>query len=76
MTIDSENDLIALKRIGSIVARTLAAMGAALEPGMTARELDQIGAKLLEAEGARSAPMRNRASTRYRNPACRPHEPA
>lgn len=57
MTIDSENDLVALKKIGSIVARTLAAMGKALEPGMTTRELDQIGAKLLEAEGARSAPM-------------------
>lgn len=57
MTIENENDLIALKKIGSIVARTLAAMGAALEPGMTTRELDQIGAKLLEAEGARSAPM-------------------
>lgn len=56
MTIDNDDDLIALKRIGSIVARTLAAMGKALEPGMTTRELDQIGAKLLEAEGARSAP--------------------
>lgn len=56
MTIDNDNDLVALKKIGSIVARTLAAMGKALEPGMTTRELDEIGAKLLEAEGARSAP--------------------
>lgn len=56
MTIDNENDLEALKRIGAIVAQTLQAMGKALEPGMTTRELDEIGAKLLEAEGARSAP--------------------
>jgi methionyl aminopeptidase len=57
MTIDNDDDLIALKKIGAIVARTLAAMGKALEPGMSTRELDQLGAKLLEAEGARSAPM-------------------
>lgn len=57
MTIDNDNDLEALRHIGSIVARTLAAMGKALEPGMTTRELDDIGAKLLEAEGARPAPM-------------------
>lgn len=56
MTIDNDNDLEALKRIGAIVARTLQAMGKALEPGMTTRELDQVGAKLLEMEGARSAP--------------------
>lgn len=56
MTIDNDNDLEALKRIGAIVARTLQTMGKALEPGMTTRELDQIGAKLLEMEGARSAP--------------------
>ncbi len=56
MTIDNENDLEALKRIGAIVANTLAAMGKALEPGMTTRELDDIGRALLEREGARSAP--------------------
>lgn len=56
MTIDNENDLEALKRIGAIVANTLTAMGKALEPGMTTRELDDIGRALLEREGARSAP--------------------
>lgn len=56
MTIDNENDLEALKRIGAIVAQTLQAMGKALEPGMTTRELDGIGAALLEREGARLAP--------------------
>lgn len=56
MTIENENDLEALKAIGQIVARTLKAMGAALEPGMTTRELDAIGAAMLEREGARPAP--------------------
>lgn len=56
MTIENENDLEALKRIGAIVAQTLQAMGKALEPGMTTRELDAIGAALLEREGARPAP--------------------
>lgn len=56
MTIDNENDLEALRRIGAIVANTLQAMGKALEPGMTTRELDDIGRALLEREGARSAP--------------------
>ena len=38
------------------MARTLAAMGQALEPGMTIRALDDYGRALLETEGARSAP--------------------
>jgi methionyl aminopeptidase len=56
MTIGSEDDLDRLKAIGRIVARTLQAMGEALEPGITTRELDDLGRRLLEAEGARSAP--------------------
>ncbi|MFT4253345.1 MAG: type I methionyl aminopeptidase [Caulobacter sp.] len=56
MTIDNEDQLDKLRAVGSVVARTLAAMGAALEPGMTTRELDDIGRALLEKDGARSAP--------------------
>jgi methionyl aminopeptidase len=56
MTIESEDDLDKLKRSGRIVARTLQAMGEALEPGITTKELDEIGRTLLEKEGARSAP--------------------
>ena len=56
MTISSAEQLRALKRIGRIVARTTAAMGRALEPGITTRELDSIGRAMLESEGARSAP--------------------
>ncbi len=56
MTIENEDQLEKLRRVGSLCARTFAAMGRALEPSMTTRELDQIGRALLEAEGARSAP--------------------
>src|SRR5919107_1273222 len=56
MTIESEDQLDKLRTVGSLVARTLAAMGKALEPGMTTKELDDIGRALLEKEGARSAP--------------------
>ncbi|MCU4182154.1 type I methionyl aminopeptidase [Bosea sp. BH3] len=56
MTISNDDELLALKEIGGIVARALAAMGKALEPGMTTAELDQIGRDFLERHGARSAP--------------------
>ncbi len=56
MTIDTEDQLEGLRRIGRIVAATLARMAAAAEPGMTTRELDAIGRAALEAEGARPAP--------------------
>jgi len=56
MTIENEDQLDKLRTVGGLVARTLAAMGKALEPGMTTRELDDFGRALLEKEGARSAP--------------------
>jgi methionyl aminopeptidase len=56
MTIENEDQLEKLRTVGRLVARTLAAMGEALEPGMTTRELDDFGRALLEKEGARSAP--------------------
>ena len=56
MTIENEDQLEKLRIIGRRVARTLAAMGEALEPGMTTKELDDLGRALLEKEGARSAP--------------------
>jgi methionyl aminopeptidase len=56
MTIDSENDIIHLKAIGRICAQTLKKMMNAVRPGITTRELDQIGSEFLETEGARSAP--------------------
>ena len=56
MTADSDQDIEALKAIGHICAETLRKMMAAARAGMTTRELDDIGRRLLEAEGARSAP--------------------
>lgn len=56
MSINSEKDLEGLRKIGRIVARCLQQMHSRLEPGMTTRELDQIGGKFLELHGARSAP--------------------
>lgn len=57
MTITTEEQLERLKEIGRICAIARDAMAAAMEPGMTTAELDAIGFKLLEAEGARSAPQ-------------------
>lgn len=56
MTISNDDELSGLKEIGRIVANTLEAMGAAIEPGMTTGELDGIGRKLFAAAGARPAP--------------------
>lgn len=56
MTVSSDDDLVGLKKIGRIVADTLEVMGRAIEPGMTERELDQIGRDYLNAAGARPAP--------------------
>lgn len=56
MTIETEDDVIALKRVGRIVSYVLQEMLDAAEPGMTTRELDSLGGKLLEQHGARSAP--------------------
>lgn len=56
VTITNDDELTRLKEIGRIVANVLRDMGAAVEPGMTTGELDMIGRRLLEREGARSGP--------------------
>ena len=56
MTISSEDDLNKLQDIGKIVANTLEAMAATLEPGMTTAELDMVGRQFLEKAGARPGP--------------------
>lgn len=56
VTITHRDELDGLKKIGRIVANTMQAMGAALVPGMSTRELDEIGRALLEREGAIPAP--------------------
>jgi methionyl aminopeptidase len=57
MTIETESDIEGLRRIGRVVSSVLHQMLDAIEPGMTTRELDAIGARLLEEQGARSAPV-------------------
>lgn len=57
MTITQQDDLDGMQEIGRIVANTLQAMTKAVEPGMTTRELDEIGRALLERDGALSAPQ-------------------
>jgi len=56
MSITTEKDLEALRKIGKIVARCLLHMQKQLEPGITTGELDSLGGRFLELHGARSAP--------------------
>lgn len=57
MTVEGEQDLAGLLRIGRVVGLTLRHMQAAVEPGMTTAELDAVGAAFLAQHGARSAPI-------------------
>jgi methionyl aminopeptidase len=56
LTIESEQDLIALKRIGRIVAIAREKMLSSVQVGVTTEELDRIGKKVLDEHGAVSAP--------------------
>jgi methionyl aminopeptidase len=57
MSINDEQDVEGLKRVGAAVAAARDAMGAHVAPGITTAELDVIGKKILERYGARSAPQ-------------------
>ena len=57
MIVETEEDLVRLKDVGRICANAVKIMAAALEPGITTRELDLIGRKVLEDNGAQSAPQ-------------------
>lgn len=56
MTVDGQKDIDGIMNVGRIVAKVRDAMLAAIEPGMTTGELDDMGAALLENHGAQSAP--------------------
>ncbi len=56
MTLETDTELEALRRIGKIVANCLQMMAQAMEPGMSTSELDALGKSYLESFGARSAP--------------------
>ena len=57
MTIQSDSDLAGMRAVGKLVALALREMRAAVAPGMTTEQLDDIGAKFMRRRGARSAPQ-------------------
>lgn len=56
MTVQNQNDIDGLKKIGKIVALTISEMKNHTRVGMTTKELDEIGGELLKRHGAVSAP--------------------
>lgn len=56
MSITKEDELIGMKKASDAVACTLKKMRNYAQPGMTTKELDDYGAKILSDFGARSAP--------------------
>lgn len=56
MCVTSLADIRALRRVGRLVAEIVAALFAVARPGMTTRELDELGRRMLEEAGATSAP--------------------
>jgi len=57
MSIDDENELVLLKRVGAVVAKARDAMASHVAPGVTTAELDEVGRDVLARHGARSAPQ-------------------
>lgn len=56
MSIQDEQDLLSLKSAGRIVRMVLDAMKAEVRPGVTTRHLDEVGARVIRENDARSAP--------------------
>lgn len=56
MTIDNEEDREGMRRAGAVVATVLRDMLAELRPGITTRELDELGERRLTELGGVSAP--------------------
>jgi methionyl aminopeptidase len=56
MSITTTEQLEKLRACGQIVAKALRVMAAAVRPGITTRELSDIGSRILAQHGARSSP--------------------
>jgi methionyl aminopeptidase len=56
MSITKESELIGMKKVSEVVAYTLKEMRNFARPGMTTKQLDNYGAKILSDLGAKSAP--------------------
>lgn len=56
MSIQDEQELLSLRAVGRIVRQVLEAMKEEVRPGVTTRQLDDVGARVMKESGARSAP--------------------
>ena len=56
MSIQDEQELVSLKAAGRVVRMMLDAMQAEVRPGVTTLHLDDVGARVMRENGARSAP--------------------
>jgi methionyl aminopeptidase len=56
LSITTEEELRALQAAGAVVRRVLDTMKAEVRPGVTTRELDEVGTHVIRAEKANSAP--------------------
>jgi len=57
MSVETAEELEALRAAGRVVARALRAMRRSVRPGVTTAELDEVGARVFRAAGARSGPQ-------------------
>src|ERR1700710_894475 len=57
MSIETEEELTALRAAGRVVARTVREMRRAVRPGVATAELGAVAAQVSRQAGARSAPM-------------------
>jgi len=57
VSVDTPEQLQALERVGKLVAQTLALLRAAVRPGVSTGELDDLARDYLTAHGARSGPI-------------------
>lgn len=56
MSITKEEELAGMQKVSAAVAHTLKEMSNYAQPGMTTKQLDEYGAKILSGFGAKSAP--------------------
>jgi methionyl aminopeptidase len=56
LSIFEEQELLSLKAAGRIVRMVLDAMKAEVRPGVTTKQLDEVGARVMQEQGAHSAP--------------------
>jgi len=56
LSIQDEQELLSLKAVGRVVRMVLNAMKGEVRPGVTTKYLDEVGARIMHENGARSAP--------------------